>query len=116
MTDSERSPVDDPRFVPAVDMLGRTGAAEFQVRFCEEDKPVIWVAAARWGDVWECAAAMNPVRAVFRLCDQVIDGGTCTYCDRPTGFFPDLDELPLEPLVCWYQWDPELATFRRGCL
>jgi hypothetical protein len=107
--------VDDPRFAPAVVMLGRTGAAEFQVRYCEEDQPVIWMAAARWGEVWETAAAMNPVLAVFRLCDQVIDGGVCQHCQRPTGFAPDLDEMPLDQVVCWYQFDPELVTFRRGC-
>ena len=53
--------------------------------------------------------------AVFRLCDQVIDGGTCTHCNRPTGFTPDLDPMPLDDIVCWYQWDPELSEFRRGC-
>ena len=106
---------DDPRIGPAVDMLGRTGADEFQVRYCEEERPIVWIAAARWEDRWECAAAINPLRAIFRLCDQVIDGGTCQHCHRPTGFAPDLDPMPLEPFVCWYQWDPELRTFRRGC-
>lgn len=107
--------IEDPRFVPAVDMLGRTGAAEFQIRYCDEDSPVIWMAAARWGDVWETAAAMNPVSAVFRLCDQVIDGGTCQHCKRPTGFAPDLDAMPLDTLVCWYQYDPSTKAFARGC-
>ena len=105
----------DPRLVAAVDMLGRTGAEEFQIRYCDEDKPIIWIAAARWKDRWETAAAMNPLNAVFRLCDEVIDGGTCQHCNRPTGFEPTTDPMPLEPLVCWYQWDPELKTFRRGC-
>jgi hypothetical protein len=106
---------EDPRFVPAVDMLGRTGADEFQIRFCDEGRPVIWMAAARWGKRWEAAAAMDPVLAVFRLCDEVVDGGICTHCKRPTGFAPDLDAMPLDKLVCWYQFDPELTTFRRGC-
>jgi mono/diheme cytochrome c family protein len=106
---------DDDRLTAAVALLGRTGAAEFQVRYCEEEKPVVWIAAARWDDHWESAGAMTPLRAIFRLCDEVIDGGKCQHCHRPTGFSPDLDPLPLAPLVCWYQYDPELKTFRRGC-
>jgi len=106
---------EDPRLVAAVDLIGRTGATEFQIRYCEEDKPVIWMAAARWKDIWEVGASINPLIAVFRLCDQVIDGGTCQYCHRPTGFEPDILPMPLAEHVCWYQWDPELKTFRRGC-
>jgi hypothetical protein len=105
----------DERLPAAVELLGRTGSAEFQLRYCEEEKPTIWVAAGRWGKTWETAAAMNPALAVFRLCDQVIDGGTCQHCHHPTGFAPDLDAMPLDGLICWYQWDPERATFRRGC-
>jgi hypothetical protein len=107
--------VRDPRFAPTVELIGRTGAEEFQIRFSEEELPVVWVAAARWGEHWECAGAMDPVRAVFRLADTVIDGGKCTHCARPTGFTPDFDPMPMPEQICWYQWDPELATFRRGC-
>lgn len=106
---------DDARMTAAVELLGRTGADEFQVRYCDEEKPVVWIAAARWGDIWEAAAGMNPLFAVFRLCDQVIDGGHCVHCNRPTGFAAELDQMPLDKLVCWYQWDPERSTFRRGC-
>jgi hypothetical protein len=111
----ERSDFEDPRFIPAVDLLRRTGADGFQIRYCDEEEPVIWMAAAEWGGHWEVAASMNPVEAVFRLCDKVIDGGTCIHCHRPAGFVPDFDPMPVEELVCWYQWDPENRTFRRGC-
>ena len=106
---------DDKRFTAAVDLLRRTGSAEFQIRYCDEEKPVVWVAAARWGKRWETGAAMDPVLAVFRLCNQVIEGGTCTHCHHPTGFAPDLHTMPADDLICWYQWDPERAAFRRGC-
>lgn len=107
--------VDDARMVAAVELLGRTGADEFQVRYCDEEKPVIWIAAARWGEIWETGAAMTPLLAVFRLCDQVIDGGHCTHCNRPTGFTVDMEQMPLEPLICWYQFDPGAQKFVRGC-
>lgn len=106
---------DDPRLPAAVDLLGRTGAEQFVIRYCDEDVPIVWIAQARWHGHWEIAAAKQPLGAVFALCDLVIDGGKCAHCQRPTGFAPDLDAMPLEPFVCWQQWDPELKTFRRGC-
>lgn len=105
----------DPRLLAAVELIGRTGAEQFQLRYCEEEQPVVWVAAAQWQGHWEVGASTNPVRAVFRLCDQVIDGGLCTHCHKPTGFATDFGDMPLPQAVCWYQWDPELETFRRGC-
>ena len=106
---------EDPRLPAAVALIGRTGAEEFQIRYCEEEEPVVWLAAARWHDHWEAAGGTNPRQAIFRLCDQLIDGGRCTHCSRPTGFAAEFDDMPLGNTICWYQWDPELETFRRGC-
>jgi hypothetical protein len=109
-------PPDDPRFIAATELIGRTGAIQFQIRYSDDPPPVVWIAVAEYkGNHFETAAAMDPSRAVFRLCDQLIDGGTCTHCERPTGFSEDVDWMPLDEHICWYQWDPELATFRRGC-
>jgi hypothetical protein len=105
----------DERFTPAVDMIGRTGARQFQIRYCEEEEPTVWMAAARWDDHWEVAASLDPVTALFRLCEQIVDGGTCMHCHRPTGFHVDFHRMPWEQLVCWYSYDPELKTFRRSC-
>jgi hypothetical protein len=108
--------VDDPRLPAAVELLGRTGAQGFQFRYCEEEEPVVWMAMAEYpGAGWQVAAAMNPLVAIFRLCDQIIDGGRCTHCAKPTGFAAEFEDMPLPEMVCWYQWDPELTTFRRGC-
>jgi hypothetical protein len=97
-------------------MLGRTGATQFQIRYSDEDEPVIWMVAARWSNHWEVAASMSPLGAVFNLCDQVVDGGTCTHCGKPTGFVADSEgEMPGQDFICWYRYDPELKTFRRSC-
>ena len=113
----------DERFIPAVEMVERTGAKGFQIRWCEEEEPTVWFAMATYDREWrgehrelhEVAAAMDPVTAVFRLCESLMDGGQCRHCHRPTGFIPDLKPTLADKLICWYQWDPELKTFRRGC-
>lgn len=110
--------VDGDRMMAGVDLIKRTGAEEFQIRYCEEKQPVVWMAAARWPGRhrgWEAAGAMNPLNAVYRLLDQVIDGGTCKHCGRPSGFEPSADPMPLDKLVCWYQYDPSTRTFAKGC-
>lgn len=112
----QASPHEDERLPAAVKLLGHTGAEEVQIRHSPEDEPpVTWSALGRWGNTWETASAMNPLLAVFRLCDQVIDGGQCTHCARPTGFVRDTGPVILDEFVCWYQWDPSRKEFRRGC-
>lgn len=117
---------EDPRFVAGVALIGRTGASEFQIRYDDEQVPVIWVALAGYkstdeslppapGMRYECDASVDPVRAVLRLCERLIDGGECQHCHRPTIFVPDTDTSLLDQMGCVYAWDPELATFRRGC-
>jgi hypothetical protein len=109
--------MDDPRFIAAVDLIGRTGAKSFAIRYTDDEPPVVWAAVAEYGDGRaEAAGALHPIVAVLRLAELLVDGGQCTHCGRPTGLDVDsIDTMPLDTLVCWYQFDPELATFRRGC-
>lgn len=110
------TPATDDRLAAAVTMLGRTGAAACQIRYSDDETPVVWIAAARWGERWEAAAAMTPVAAAIRLLEVVIDGGVCKHCERPTAVSDDFTmTMPLNREVCWYQYDPEMKTFRRGC-
>jgi hypothetical protein len=109
--------LEDPRLVAAVQMIQRTGARSFQIRYSDDEQPVVWMAVAEYGDgAWDAAAAREPLRAVLRLCETLIDGGTCKHCGRPTGFTEEYaGDMPLDGVVCWYRYDPELAMFRRGC-
>ena len=98
--------LDDARFVALVKMLGRTGAEEFSIRYCDEEQPVAWIASARWGEVWQLSGALSPYHATFRLAESVLDGGHCRHCDRPTA----IDDQPAdavlrgtEALICWYR-------------
>jgi hypothetical protein len=109
----------EPRLLAMVDLLTRTGATRFDLGYDDGDTiegRCIWLAAATYGDQWEVGAAQHPVMAVQRLVEQLLDGATCTHCHRPTGVVHDIEPTPvLDLLVCVHQWDPELATYRRGC-
>lgn len=120
----------DPKITAAIDMLARTGAAESQIRYHDDQEPVVWIAVALYrrgpdgvprstGEInqWETAAGHTPTEALLRLCARVVDGGRCAHCGRPAMFHADLDTSPtlLDPLFCSYEWDPELSTFRRSC-
>jgi hypothetical protein len=117
----------DPRFLAAIDMIGRTGALGIQIRYSDDEPPVVWLVIAEYryadgrpvpagGQVrHEVSAALHPLQAALRLCNQLVDGGHCVHCNRPTGFAETIGSMPLAEAVCWYQWDPELRVFRRGC-
>lgn len=106
----------DPRFVASLDLLRRTGLKEFQIRYDEEQDPIVWVAVGKWGDHYEAEGAMTPLKAIIRLLERVLDGGTCAYCTRPAGVSTDWrNSLPLDEVFCWWIYDPETESFRRGC-
>lgn len=106
----------DPRYMAAIDLIGRTGAKGIQIRYSDDEQPIVWMAVADYREGHECAAALEPLRALLRLCDQLIDGATCVHCRRPSGITEDWEvQMPLDKVVCWYQYDPELAKFRRSC-
>ncbi len=107
--------------VACAQMLERMGIGQLRVGHSDEEdgEPVIWYATAyfRVPGAWEAAAAMNPGRAMFRLCERAMDGGTCLHCGKPTGIVDDAQasDMPMNALVCWYAYDPELKKFRRSC-
>lgn len=126
----------DPRFTATIELVRRCGASGFQIRYSgkpedgkppEYDKndpvPVVWLAVADFTgagssaqiDGYEAAAGMTPLTAVLRLADQLLDGSLCLHCRRPAGVAHDVDAMPLDRLICWYQFDPELNTYRRSC-
>lgn len=126
----------DPRLIGAIDLLRRTGADTVGFRYQDDQEPTLWIAEVGWNvqrlgngygkpvPKWEhegerghdAAAALHPLTAILRLCSQVLDGASmCVHCQRPAAFDEDFGEVPLNELICWYQWDPENEVFRRGC-
>lgn len=100
----------------AADLVGRTGAKTFQIRFADDESPVVWIAVAGFpGGIHEVGAALNPEKAALRLLEVLVDGGTCQHCGQPTGVSDDHRSTPPITQVCWYEYDPELRSYRRGC-
>jgi hypothetical protein len=109
------SALGEEMMLACVDMVGRTGSEIFQSRYSDDEDPVVWMAVGKWGDRYEVGAATNPVTAAIRLLETVVDGGQCQNCGKPTGITEDFDDMPLDKMVCWYQYDPEMKKFRAGC-
>lgn len=114
---------DEDRFKAAIDYIRRTGASSVQVRYSNDQTPIVWMAIAEYDGRnpagikgFEVDAANTPLAAAVRLCERVGDGAICTHCNRPSGFEPTLLlRMPLDDKICWYQYDPELKVYRRGC-
>lgn len=109
-----------PLMTASIDMIHRLGSTSWQLRYQDDEEPVIWMAAAGFQrdgkEVFEVDAGLSPERATFRLLERLADGGQCQHCQRPTGVTEDFEgNMPADELVCWYRYDPELKTFRRGC-
>lgn len=105
----------DDLFNACIKLIGRTGAREFRIRYCGEAKPIVWLAIGQWSGKWQATGGMNPVEAIMRLCEYVVDAGFCTHCHRPTGVTIEPDSMLLDKVVCWYQYDPSTRQFVRGC-
>ncbi len=104
-----------PEALAAVGLIARCGSKALQIRYSDDEQPVVWFAVATFAkNRWETAAGDSPTTAIIRLTEQLIDGGQCTHCRRGTGLWLDL-EPPLITSVCWYVYDPELKTYRRSC-
>lgn len=114
---------DEDKLNAAIEFIRRTGAKQIQIRYSDDEDPTVWFVVALYGkkgpgafNAIEVDASMTPLRAALRLCERIADGGQCAHCKRPCGLEPDrLDRMPFDELICWYQYDPELKVFRRGC-
>lgn len=107
---------DDPLLIAAIELIGRTGAKNIQIRYTDDPEPTVWIADAEWDEGRLCGSGFTPVDAAFDLCENAIDGGVCKHCHRPTAVTGQWEEtLPLAKDICWYVYDPEMKKFRRSC-
>lgn len=108
-------PTDDPRLVALIRLFPRLGADTFQIRYQDDDDPVVWIVVVTHGDHHTVGAGLTPWQAAYQVAESLVDGGECQHCHRPTGVEISPDPMPLGDLICWYQYDPELSVFRRAC-
>lgn len=122
------APHDDPQLAACIGLLRRTGAHEVQLRYQDDEEPTVWIAVATWKTDpagrpapngvqtrHDAAGAMDPLAAVQRLCEVVVDGAECANCRRPTGVTFDYEPMPLRENVCWWQYDTDTQKFVRDC-
>jgi len=110
----------DPRFIAGVELVGRTGAREFQIRYQDDEEPTVWIAVAkhtmRGRTHWMVGASPGPLGALFDLLDKLMDGGECQHCGRMSAVSHDYtDPTIFDEAICWYVFDPENRTYRRAC-
>lgn len=111
------------KLLAAINYLRRTGAKQVQVRYSDDDSPPIWFVVAKFDGKnhlgikgIEVDAATEPLAAALRLCERLTDGGVCLHCHKNAAFEPNsLLRMPFDNQICWYQYDPELKKYRRGC-
>lgn len=113
----------------AIDLIGRTGAIETQIRYSDDEEPTVWIAVAGFHaqpdgrpgrgviNHYEAAGALVPAEAAVRLAEQILDGAPCARCGLPCGVDVDWDRVdtPLDRFMCWVRYDPELKTFAKTC-
>jgi hypothetical protein len=87
-------------------LIGHTGAEQFQVRYHDDEQPVVWVSVATYADGRaEADAALTPDQAAWRLAERLVDGGRCTLCSRPTALVENEDDLTSGvDFLCQYRY------------
>jgi hypothetical protein len=125
---SQAQPEMDPRMVAGIKLIERTGARQVQIRYSDDEQPVVWMAVGRWSvgedgvpvasggrEHYEVMAATDPAKAVMRLADQMIDGGLCPNCHQVTTVVHDERGWPLDHVTCAWTYSAERHAYVRGC-
>lgn len=82
MTEDETPDIDLDALDAAVDLIGRTGATQFEFSFTED--PIQWWAKARYGgQIMAKEGYPDPLSAIEALARSLFGGGRCTHCLRP---------------------------------
>jgi hypothetical protein len=107
---------EDPVFVAAYDFIARTGAKSIQLRYEDDNEPTIWNVYIDYGYGHAVGAGLDPMRALKKVMDEIVDGGACAHCGRVTALADDWEADQLaDEAICWIVYDPELQKFRRSC-
>jgi hypothetical protein len=73
--------LDEDALIAAADLVGRTGAKEFQIGYLNDDPPHQWYAQARYkGTRISEGDHKGPIEAAEALARRLLAGGKCTKC------------------------------------
>ena len=75
--------LDEDALVAAADLVGRTGAKEFQIGYLHDDVPAPeagWYAYAQYNGARITEEGAGPVDAAEALARRLLEGGKCTRC------------------------------------
>lgn len=115
MTNKTQNPLGE-RTLALIELLRRCGLTGLQMRYSDDEKPVVWMAVACVGEAgYAVAASFDPEKAIDNLSEEMIDGGACNHCGRPAGVMHELGSMPAAREICWYQYDPSLKRYARHC-
>lgn len=106
------SAFDEHALIAAVDLVGRSGARQFQVGYLHDNVPADqagWYATAVYrGAKLIAENHKGPVEAAEALARRVLDGGHCAHCHKPVALG---DTVALS--AC--RWTRHGARWVRGC-
>lgn len=76
--------IDEDALIAAVDLVGRSGARQFEAGYLDDDVPSAearWWASARYkGTRIQVDEHAGPVEAAEALARRILHGGTCQHC------------------------------------
>lgn len=73
--------IDQDAITACADLVGRTGAKEFQIGYLNDEPPHKWYAHAQWkGARIGVEDHAGPVEAADALCRRLLTGAKCTGC------------------------------------
>lgn len=108
-------PHDVDRLVAAVDLVGRSGATNFELGWLDDDVPVEdarwWAKAQYRGARLTVEDHAGPVEAAEALACRILDGGTCTHCGGTTVIGPAPTTVGA---AC--RWTRTGNRWERGCV
>lgn len=120
----------DPRFIAALDLIRRSGALSVQVRYSDDEQPVVWMVVAEHkvdrrglptsgkaepsSDHHTVGAGLNPVRAALMCAERLIDGRQCAHCLRPSALDTEEDGLNI-PFACMVRYNATVEAYEQGC-
>jgi hypothetical protein len=105
------------RMAAAIEFIRRAGAREIQFRHAADERPVVWLVVADYGDgSYEVEAALHPDLAALRLCARLAAAGACVQCGRPTALHSSAEQTTTaDGRFCLYRYDAASDTFVAGC-